>query len=589
MLSSVFFFIAFLSRKSFGYDTVNEWPFPSERYVANELNKKQMKSIQTSALPNFVIFFVDDMGYGDVGFTGHPNINTPNIDKLASDGIILTTWYTGQPVCSPSRAAMLTGRYPVRSGCAGGWGGGVFPDGAIGGLPTNESTFASVLKQAGYATKMQGKWHLGQRSQFQPQNHGFDSAYWIPYSVDMGSSAWLPDSRGLPLPLLNNSQVLQQPVDLSKVSDLYIEQATQFIQTSVSADTPFLLYMAHSHVHVPDFTNTKFCNSSRRGRYGDAVQEVDHVIGSIYAAIEKSGVADNTLTFFTADNGPWLQKKLSGGSAGLFSMGKFTTWEGGMRQPAFAHWPGRIAAGSKSAEVVSTMDIFMTMVNLTASTKYLPTDDRIYDGKDMSDIIFNQNGGKSKHDCYAMYGGAVNASNCEYNATDAKFVICSGIWAMRCNVPNYDTAYKAHWVTRYTDGKVAVETPPLLFNIDWDPSESYPIDKTNANYQPIMEYLSQKREEALRSLRPVPNQMELGQNTDFEICAAPNSKEKYPQYPNCTQTVEGFTGFTCKPVCYDEDNCSGGAPVARDSYGSMSSHDPVWHVDDDIYTTIHYN
>ena len=159
--------------------------------------------------------------------------------------------------------------------------------------------------------------HLGQRSQFQPQNHGFDSSYWIPYSVDMGSSAWLPGSGALPLPLLNGSDVLQQPVDLSKVSDLYIQQATDFISTQAAAKKPFVLYMAHSHVHVPDFTNTKFCNSSIRGRFGDAVQEVDNVIGSIYAAVTKAGVADNTLTFFTADNGPWLQKNLAGGSAGI--------------------------------------------------------------------------------------------------------------------------------------------------------------------------------------------------------------------------------------------------------------------------------
>merc|ERR1719295_803579 len=217
-------------------ETVNEWPLPSDNYKMNELRKAQTKPTQ-SAPPNFVIFFVDDMGYGDVGFTGHPNINTPNIDQLASEGMVLSTWYTGQPVCSPSRAAMLTGRYPVRSGCAGGWSGGVFGDAAVGGLPTNETTFAAVLGQAGYASKMIGKWHLGQREQFQPQNHGFDESFWIPYSVDMGTSAWLPSqvSYYAPLPLLNGSTVLQQPVDLSTVSSLYIEEATKFIETQAAA------------------------------------------------------------------------------------------------------------------------------------------------------------------------------------------------------------------------------------------------------------------------------------------------------------------------------------------------------------------
>eukprot|EP01084_Bolivina_argentea_P091676 165000_1 len=253
-----------------GASSETQWPLPSDTYTLNEMNKKNMASPKNPAasMPNYVIFFVDDMGYGDVGFTGQPSINTPNIDKLASEGMVLTSWYTGQPICSPSRAAMLTGRYPVRSGCSGGYAGGVFGDASIGGLPTNESTFAAVLKQAGYSTKMIGKWHLGQREEFMPKNHGFDESYWIPYSVDMGSSAWL-HSNALPLPLLNGSKVLQQPVDLSKVSNLYIEQATDFIQKQSETKKPFVLYMAHSHVHVPDFTNTKFCNSSIRGRYGD--------------------------------------------------------------------------------------------------------------------------------------------------------------------------------------------------------------------------------------------------------------------------------------------------------------------------------
>eukprot|EP01084_Bolivina_argentea_P256393 431657_1 len=348
--------------------------------------------------------------------------------------------------------------------------------------------------------------------------------------------------------------------------------------------------MAHSHVHVPDFTNTKFCNSSIRGRFGDAVQEVDNVIGSIYAAITKAGIADNTLTFFTADNGPWLQKSLAGGSAGLFYMGKFTTWEGGMRQPAFAHWPGRIAPASRSAEIVSTMDIFMTMINMTDSMKYLPNDNRLYDGKDMSNIIFNTNGGKSQHDCYPMYGGAINATNCPYKPTDAKFVVCSGMWAIRCKVPNYSGSYKAHWVTRFTNGTISVQDPPLLFNVEWDPSEMHPIRPSNGNYKTIVDYLTKKRQDALGTVNKVPNQMLKGQNKAYEICGAPNSQKQYPQYPNCTKTTEGFTGFTCKPVCYDEDNCKGGEPVGPDygalPFGSMSSDDPVFHLNDDVYNDV---
>ena len=272
-----------------------------------------------------------------------------------------------------------------------------------------------------------------------------------------------------------------------------------------------------------------------------------------------------------------------------------------MRQPAFAHWPGQIAPASRSSELVSTMDIFMTMINISNAMQYLPNDDRLYDGKDMSDIIFNKNGGKTKHDCYPMYGGAINATNCPYNNTDPRYTACSGIWAIRCPIQNYSGSYKAHWVTRYTNGTIAVQDPPLLYNIDWDPSEMHPIKRSNKNYDIIMNVLSQKRQEALSTVKPVPNQMLMGQNADYEICAAPNSKSKYPNYPNCTYTVEGFTGFTCDPVCYDEDNCPGGEPIGPDYggdgliFGSMASADPVFHINHDIYNdvdinvVIHYN
>lgn len=247
---------------------------------------------------------------------------------------------------------------------------------------------------------------------------------------------------------------------------------------------------------------------------------------------------------------------------------------------------------------------FRTMITLSGATNYLPNDDRIYDGKDMSDIILNQNGGKSKHECYPMYGGSifnrsadVNAKECPYNMTDPLNAACSGIWAIRCAIPGYSGSYKAHWVTRYVTGKIAVEDPPLLFNIDWDPSELHPISKSNVNYQPIMKYLTEKRQEALDSVVPVTNQMLLGMKSEYEICGAPNSKDKYPDYPDCTKTTEGFTGFTCDPVCYDEDNCQGGAPVAP-GMGAVMLNDvgtEDGYSDDDLYSgivtevVVHYN
>ena len=302
--------------------------------------------------PNVLVLFADDLGFGDLSTYGHPTTHTPNIDALAAGGLKFTDWYSGFHVCSPSRGTMMTGRIPIRWGGAGvSWTGGVFNADAVGGLPANETSFASVLSAAGYSTMAIGKWHLGQQLEYLPVSHGFDTYYGIPYSVDMGPSAWdmYTSTDRPPLPLITATAaplaytVLEQPTNLNTLSDRYVAHASTFIATQSKAQTPWLLYYAFNHVHVPDFAAPAFCNTSMRGRFGDALSSLDAAVGKVMAAVVAAGAAKSTLTFFTSDNGPWLVKRLAGGSAGVLRDGKTTTWEGGVRVPGIAHWPGVIA------------------------------------------------------------------------------------------------------------------------------------------------------------------------------------------------------------------------------------------------------
>ena len=247
------------------------------------------------------------MGYGDLSMTGHPTIDTPNIDRLGREGMFFTNWYSGFHLCSPSRASLLTGRLPPRTGCAGSWHGGVFPANAVSGFPDNETTFADQLKERGYATGVLGKWHLGQREKYLPFNRGFDEWLGIPYSVDMGSSPWMDQKPKDPvLALIDNATILEQPVNLNGLTEKYGLRANEFITKSVESKQPFVLYMAFSHVHRPNFASGPFCNSSARGRFGDAMSEMDWLVGNIMASIEINNISTNTLTFFTSDNGVYI-------------------------------------------------------------------------------------------------------------------------------------------------------------------------------------------------------------------------------------------------------------------------------------------
>jgi len=275
-------------------------------------------------LPNLIIILADDLGYGDLGCYGHPTIRTPNLDRMAAEGMRFTDFYVAACVCTPSRAALLTGRLPIRSGMSGDLQHRVQTRNSPGGLPPEEITIARALKSKGYATQAIGKWHLGHYPQNLPTSHCFDGFYGLRWSNDMEPGRGLPRNASASLDpklewwnctLMRNDQPLEQPTDLSTLTKRYTEEAVRFIQQN--RKKPFFLYFAHTYPHVPLFASKQFQKTSPRGLYGDVVEELDWSVGQVLETLRKEGLAKNTMVFFTSDNGPWLVKELAGGSAGL--------------------------------------------------------------------------------------------------------------------------------------------------------------------------------------------------------------------------------------------------------------------------------
>ena len=343
--------------------------------------------------PNFVIIFTDDQGYQDVGVFGSPDIETPNLDRMAAEGIRFTDFYVGQPVCSASRAALLTGCYPNRIGIQG----ALNPSSTVG-IDQKELTIADVLKTQGYATAIYGKWHLGHHRQFLPLHHGFDEYFGLPYSNDMWPNH--PTQKFPDLPLIEGDETIQYNPDQSNLTTWYTERALRFIDKN--KDRPFFLYVAHNMPHVPLFVSDKYKGKSRRGLYGDVIMEIDWSVGQILKALEQSDLDKQTLVMFTSDNGPWLLYGDHAGSAQPLREGKITTFEGGVREPCIMRWPGKIRAGTVCREIAMTIDFLPTLAKLAGAK--VPTD-RILDGKDIWPLISGQAGAKTPHEAIFYYWG----------------------------------------------------------------------------------------------------------------------------------------------------------------------------------------
>ncbi|OPZ20347.1 MAG: Arylsulfatase [candidate division BRC1 bacterium ADurb.BinA364] len=347
------------------------------------------------ARPNVVIMLTDDQGYGDVGCYGATGFETPNLDRLAAEGMRFTNFYATHASCSPTRASLMTGCYPWRAGVPG-----VLGPGSLTGLNADIPTIAEVFKASGYATACFGKWHLGSRPEFMPTRHGFDVYFGLPYSNDMWP--WHPTggAKYPDLPLVDMETVVELNPDQTQLTTWYTERAVAFIESS--KDEPFFLYLPHSMPHVPLFVSDKFKGKSEQGLYGDVIMEIDWSMGRILDALERTGAVGNTFVMFTSDNGPWLSYGNHAGSAGPLREGKGTTFDGGQREACLMRWPGVIPAGSVCDETASVMDPLPTFA---AFLGYEMPEGHAVDGHDIMPLLRAEPGAKSPYEAFLFYNG----------------------------------------------------------------------------------------------------------------------------------------------------------------------------------------
>jgi arylsulfatase len=430
----------------------------------------------SAELPNFVLIFIDDMGYGDVGVYGATGFTTPNLDKLASEGMRFTNFYAAQPVCSASRAGLLTGCYPNRVGISG----ALFPYSNVGINPS-ETTIAEMLKEKGYATAIFGKWHLGHHKKFLPLQNGFDEYMGLPYSNDM----WPLDDVGNPvpdghrrksnpdLPLIEGNEAVDFITSLKKqdtLTTLYTEKAVDFINRN--AGNPFFLYVPHSMGHIPLGVSDKFRGKTEKGKYGDVMEEIDWSVGEIEKALEANGIAENTVFIFTTDNGPWLNYGNHAGSAGGLREGKTTSWEGGQRVPFIIKWPGHVPAGTICNKLACAIDILPSFAKLAGAD--LP--ELKIDGVDITELWNGNFNAEPRKNILFYYGknnlNAVRKGNWK--------LVLPHTWGSYDTKPGQD-GYGGPRINK------TVETPEL-YNMMRDPGEQFNV----------IEYYPEKAEEIMQ-------------------------------------------------------------------------------------------
>jgi arylsulfatase A-like enzyme len=397
--------------------------------------------LSTSAMaapPNFVLINVDDLGYADLGCFGSQVHRTPNIDRLAAEGLRLTNYYVSSGVCSPSRASLMTGCYPRRVNLQkdhqNGWV--LFPRGKKG-LNPDEITIAEVLSEAGYATAIVGKWHLGDQPPFLPTRQGFDNYFGIPYSNDMGRTD-RPNANYPPLPLLRDEVVIEQEPDQHYITRRYTEEAVHFIRTH--SDQPFFLYLPHTMPHWPQYSSEAFAGKSANGKWGDAVEEVDWSTGVILETLDQLRLAESTVVLLMSDNGGPLQH---GASNYPLKGGKGSTFEGGMRVCCVVRWPGHVPAGETCDELVTSMDVLPTFADFAGTS---PPTDRILDGRNVAPLLTGVEDARSPHEAFYYYW------------MDNLECVRSGDWKLR--------------VANHARRELRRLEPPELFNLRADIGES---------------------------------------------------------------------------------------------------------------------
>ncbi|KAG8444638.1 hypothetical protein GDO86_009702 [Hymenochirus boettgeri] len=446
---------------------------------------------------------------------------------MAAHGLRFTDFYSAAALCSPSRASLLTGRYPSRTGIYP----GVFYPSSRGGLPLNEVTLAEILQSQGYATALVGKWHLGLglNGTFLPTRQGFQNFLGVPFSHDQGPCQNLTcfppntlcygtcDIGEARLPLYLGEKIIEQPVDFTKLVPRYQEFSRSFIQAAVKDRKPFFLYYASHHTHYPQFASARYTGQSPRGRFGDALLELDGTVGELLETVWECGIQENTLFIFTSDNGPETMRMERGGSSGLLKCGKGTTYEGGVREPAIMYWEGTIKPGVTS-EMASTLDILPTIVALTGAT--LPNTE--IDGYDLSKLLLY--GHPSPRNVIYYYPPSIDPS--------------VGIFAMRLG------NYKAHFYTKgaihsdttpdadcHLTAPLTIHVPPLLFNLSVDPAENYNLLNKGIpkDLEQLINLILQQREEFQETMEYAESEINKGNDPSLRPCCNPECVPK----PDC--------------------------------------------------------
>ncbi len=448
--------------------------------------------------PNIVVIVADDMGYGDPSCFGHPKIKTPNLDQLAKDGTRFTDFYVSQGVCTASRASLMTGCYANRVSMSG-----ALNHQSKVGLHPDEQLLSELLKAKGYATACYGKWHLGDRPPFLPTKRGFDDFAGLPYSND--NSSYHPTMKELPpLPFYRGDKIIEKDPDQSQFTRRFTDLSVEFI--AKHQHEPFFLYVPHVMPHVPIFASDKFKGKSQFGLYGDVIEELDWGIGEVLKALKRYDLEDNTLVLFFSDNGPFLSYGSHAGSAGALREGKLTAFDGGVRVPAIARWPGKVPAGRVCNDPIMTIDLLPTLCGIAGAAQPKLK----IDGKNIAPILFGEKGAKSPHDVYCFYAGT------ELHALRA------GKWKL--HVPH---DYLTVMGPTRTDGKPAgwgtmkpkgfdesgvrgiasrhgykvVALPLALFDLDTDPGEQHNVaEKYPEVVKELMKQIEVAREELGDSL-----------------------------------------------------------------------------------------
>lgn len=409
--------------------------------------------------PNIILIYCDDLGYGDLGVTGNPNIKTPNIDRMALNGMRFTNYYSASPASTASRYSLLTGKYPSRSGFD--W---VLAPKSERGIHKNEITQAEALKSKGYKTAIYGKWHLGSSQiEYLPLQNGFDEYVGLPYSNDMIPPKWQD------IALMRGNDTIEINPNQEKLTELYTNEAISFIKKN--KQNSFFVYIPYAMPHVPLYASDKFKGKSKRGVYGDVVEEIDWNVGQILSTLEKEDLDKNTIIWFISDNGPWLIKNEEGGSAGLFRDGKGSTWEGGVRVPCIAYCPELIPVQIND-EIVTAMDVYATNISIAG---YSLPENHITDGKSVASYLGYPNI-KHKVDTPYFYFGLGNKM----------FAVRKGKWKL--HVKTY-----SQLGIDYFNGVL-----PLLFDLNTDPSEKYNLaDQYPEVVSELKMLMEQKNEEII--------------------------------------------------------------------------------------------